>query len=1427
MKGRRYQEGLAALDRLPPPQANHPYGQHLYARIHRALKDYEKAKSHAEAAYSLSKSNAYDVPATIHVKIVLGLISIAYKMKDFDTVRELFEGGGGKEASDARAYQRYARALDRQGHTEEAFSALQEAVRLAPNDPNNVWRALSGALKYGRGAEAEAYFERGRETGRPAPPIIRQVILDLRFTEERQLAEKILFDVVFSEECRDILPKLVEALWALCNVHAKRGEFSEAARLMKATLIALRERRNFAARQADEPRERRGPRSVYLSWLKGVLRGFGRGSERQRQGHQRSGRDQLPQHRGIFPNEAFVDRAVRYGLSTDDFELVALCLEFCDIHLMLRWAGRFHKKYRVSRPDLFPPVLVVVSHRLKVVLESAGGPDILSVEEVSLGIELLFKHECLEASAELAGLACETFPDDPRLMMLSADTKKSVFDREGAAEAYARLLRREDCPRSVHFELAELLETVGDDAGAIEALEKGFALYTTEELFLHHPRYLASMAGPLMRSGRIVEGWQHYQKRRDRIVLEAPPGTEIWKGGDPEGKKLLVLAEKGIGDEIRFASCYRDLGQIDASVYVSADPRFMSLLKRSFPSVNFVPSERNQLGGWRKRSVRGGTFRLSRALNMNLFCFAMQFDYLCMSGDLPSFFRRERAAFPSHEGYLVLDPDRRAEWRRRLEALGPGLKVGITWRSASRNFRRDQNYFSIEQLAPVLRTEGVHFVNLQYDDCEEELTRLEDDHGLAVHRWDDVDLKDDLEGVAALIKELDLVIAPHTMVKELSGAVGTQTLFMVPGGQAWVRWRADAETAKDIWHSSVLHVQSSQVGDKAEVVAKTATRLREFVLSRPAVSDWKPAHLGRHQGDPEGSAETVEAEDDKEPVEYRNAHGEVYVPAGAMAFANRRERDLEWERRQASFRAASARLFADTPQPARPEGVLLYSSQGSYKQDSLTVLGAQAVQDRGWSVVCLDKAGFAPGQSPDEDIAHFEGVLIAAGGKRHFAHRDRPEGMNFEWEVDWTKRICRAEGINVYGIIANRLGKEFRRYAVDITDPSVASRFEILLQTCDAALAVCIEAENRLAGRGLPVRFTGFEPNYPSTGVFKLYCGARGYKHGIEFVEIRQGYEKYFRAGRGGLVTMIEVQNITRYNLYSAAGLPVAQFESWLDRHGNDDEVVQRAKGWVNQDRSGHGKPSPEGEFVLERIRDHKANGGKVACLYGCIPFDFGHPWVDTGPAHFDLADWYNHTVATLRDTDTLLLIKPHPGEADFEQYGQPSQFFVEMLDEALTHNVSLLGHRWINNADLIPHLDFGIVWRGSIATELAIMGVPSVVCAPYSMADHVLDFPMPTGREDYEEMLRNPAGRIVLTEELRRRAAMVFEFYRSEVMIEYPFGWIAAKRSSMGPPVLSDAAVSDYLENGHPSVDVISDRIISAPSAMNSAPARVASGGR
>ncbi|HEU5171005.1 MAG TPA: hypothetical protein VFU46_10735 [Gemmatimonadales bacterium] len=146
-----------------------------------------------------------------------------------------------------------------------------------------------------------------------------------------------------------------------------------------------------------------------------------------------------------------------------------------------------------------------------------------------------------------------------------------------------------------------------------------------------------------------------------------------------------------------------------ARVTFGASGRLVPLFARAFPGVEVADAD----------LLAGSTADAGR------------FDYQIALGSLPRAFRRSLEAFPARAGYLLPDPARIAPWRERVPALGPGLKVGISWRSQLLTAEREKYYTSLDQWGPILQTPGVRFVNLQYDDCTLALAAERGGEGLA------------------------------------------------------------------------------------------------------------------------------------------------------------------------------------------------------------------------------------------------------------------------------------------------------------------------------------------------------------------------------------------------------------------------------------------------------------------------------------------------------------------------------------------------------------------------------------------------------------------------------------------------------------------------------------------------------------------------
>jgi len=321
-----------------------------------------------------------------------------------------------------------------------------------------------------------------------------------------------------------------------------------------------------------------------------------------------------------------------------------------------------------------------------------------------------------------------------------------------------------------------------------------------------------NLALRLLGRGRLADGWEEYEARfaSRRVSAGRNLSLPAWDGAT--GQRLLVWREQGLGDELMFGTALPDLAQRlgPDRLVVEVDARLTGLVGRALPGV----------------AVRAQTEDPAPT----------DADAHLPLGSLPRLLRPGLADFPARPSWLAPDPLRLAEWRDRLAALGPGLRVGICWGSQNMLGERKASYTTLADWAPLLTLPGLIPVTLQYDGRETEIAAVEAQLGLTIRRWPGTDLKNDLEGVAALIAGLDLVVTVASSVGEMAGALGVPVWRFGPAGD----WTA-LGTGVRPWFPS-MRLWSARPGEGLpDVLARMAADLRRLVPSpRPAlpVEDW-------------------------------------------------------------------------------------------------------------------------------------------------------------------------------------------------------------------------------------------------------------------------------------------------------------------------------------------------------------------------------------------------------------------------------------------------------------------------------------------------------------------------------------------------------------------------------------------------------------
>jgi hypothetical protein len=184
-------------------------------------------------------------------------------------------------------------------------------------------------------------------------------------------------------------------------------------------------------------------------------------------------------------------------------------------------------------------------------------------------------------------------------------------------------------------------------------------------------------------------------------------------------------------------------------------------------------------------------------------------------------------AFPARDAYLTPDPDRFAHWREVLREAPAGLKVGLLWKSAVKKDSRHRYFSPFETWAPVLAQKGVTFVNLQYGDCAEELATAKRDFGVEIWSPPGIDLKQDLDDVAALSCAMDLIVGFSNATLNIAAACGVPN-FLISTPGAWPR----LGTATYPWYPKTRVFLPPAFGEWDPVLAEVADALGAFVAER-------------------------------------------------------------------------------------------------------------------------------------------------------------------------------------------------------------------------------------------------------------------------------------------------------------------------------------------------------------------------------------------------------------------------------------------------------------------------------------------------------------------------------------------------------------------------------------------------------------------
>ena len=269
--------------------------------------------------------------------------------------------------------------------------------------------------------------------------------------------------------------------------------------------------------------------------------------------------------------------------------------------------------------------------------------------------------------------------------------------------------------------------------------------------------------------GHLEVGWRSYARRPQRREYEAEFARQGARYEVPAlerlaGRRVAVLGEQGLGDNLFFLRYATFLAAAGAKLEYVGDERLHSLFART------------------------GLFARLHSARVNV---ALDDAIPVLVADLP---RIDASAARAHPPSLAIAPraDALERMRERLEASGPRPWTGVTWRAGvARETGGLAKQVPCDALFAALRSQPGTVVSLQRAPLAGEIDDASAALGRAVH--DLAGVNADLEDALALVALLDRHVAVSNTNVHLAAAAGAKVDVLVQFPPEW-RWGLEGES---------------------------------------------------------------------------------------------------------------------------------------------------------------------------------------------------------------------------------------------------------------------------------------------------------------------------------------------------------------------------------------------------------------------------------------------------------------------------------------------------------------------------------------------------------------------------------------------------------------------------------------------------------
>jgi tetratricopeptide (TPR) repeat protein len=327
-----------------------------------------------------------------------------------------------------------------------------------------------------------------------------------------------------------------------------------------------------------------------------------------------------------------------------------------------------------------------------------------------------------------------------------------------------------------------------------------------DEALRHQPNLVVAhwnRAMLLLQLGDLDSGWSEYEWRWQKHGFERRNFDQPrWDGSDLKGRTILLYAEQGLGDTLHFIRYAPLVKARGGKVLVECQPAVKGLIA-GVKDIDFLVAKGSELP---------------------------PFDVQSPLLSLPGIFHTTLDTIPAEVPYLHLGEGLTRHWQEDLQRLESDrerpFRIGIAWQGSPTYVHDRKRSLPLASFGPLARLDRVELVSLQKGPGTEQLANL-------AGQFPVVDLESKMgnesvsfANVAAILKNMDLVISCDTAIVHLAGALAMPVWVALPLVPDW-RWLLERQDSP--WYPTMRLFRQTEAGRWDDVFERMAVELRSMV----------------------------------------------------------------------------------------------------------------------------------------------------------------------------------------------------------------------------------------------------------------------------------------------------------------------------------------------------------------------------------------------------------------------------------------------------------------------------------------------------------------------------------------------------------------------------------------------------------------------